>query len=103
MGDKEIIYKVTSLIPQGKVLTYASLAKISGIKNPRVVGNYLHKNEDPHKIPCHRVVTSKGNVALRYAFGGDKIQIEKLLEEGVEIINGKVNLSKHLWNPQAPT
>jgi len=99
IGKSEIIYKITSFIPKGKVSTYTSLADLSGVKSPRLVGNLLHQNLDPEKIPCHRVVNSSGLVAINYAFGGVGEQIRKLREEGVGIIGKKVNLSKHLWQP----
>jgi alkylated DNA nucleotide flippase Atl1 len=36
-------------------------------------------------------------LAKNYAFGGIKKQEEKLEKEGIEFVNGKVKLSKHLW------
>jgi len=97
MTNKEIIYKITSKIPKGKVITYGQVAKLAGIKSPRVVGNILHKNTDPEKIPCHRVVNSKGKIAKNYAFGDAKGQIEKLVVDGISVDEGRVNLSKYLW------
>lgn len=93
----EPVYKVVSSIPKGKVLTYKALAKLSGVGNPRVVGNILHKNPDPVNIPCHRVVNREGRVSNSYAFGGVRVQAAKLESEGVEVTNGKVDLSKYLF------
>ncbi len=92
-----MVYDFVSLIPRGKVTTYGNLARLSGIKNPRVVGNLLHKNPNPKTNPCHRVVNAKGKVAENYAFGGEIAQIKKLQSEGVPISNGKVDLGKYLW------
>jgi len=95
----EKIYKVVSLIPKGKVLTYKKIAKIVRIKNPRLVGFYLHKNLDPKKVPCHRVIKSDGTLAKGYAFGGMKKQKEILEKEGVRFLkNGKVDLKKYFFN-----
>ena len=94
------VYKITALIPKGKVLTYSSLANLSEVKSPRVVGSILHKNPDPTKIPCHRVVSQKGLVAKKFAFGGAEKQIERLRSEDVEVVDGKVNLSNHFWQPE---
>lgn len=102
MIPKEKILEVVSLIPRGKVVTYGSLAKLSGIKSPRVVGNILHKNLDPEKTPCHRVVNRQGAVAINFAFGGAKEQIKKLENEGVAFADGRVDLLKHLWNQRMP-
>lgn len=97
MIDKEAVYKITSQIPKGKVTTYGNLARLSGIKNPRVVGNILHKNPDPKKIPCHRVVDGNGKVAHKFAFGGAQGQIQKLKSEGVQVVNGRLILPKYFW------
>ncbi|MBI3289973.1 DNA-3-methyladenine glycosylase [Candidatus Microgenomates bacterium] len=71
------VYEIVKSIPRGKVATYGWVAKKVGI-SPRVVGNTLHKNVNPQKIPCHRVVNSKGKLAENYAFGGAKEQARKL-------------------------
>jgi len=99
INESDLVYKTTAFIPKGKVFTYSSLAKLAGIKSPRVVGSLLHKNTDPEKIPCHRIVNSKGAVAANYVFGGARQQIKKLRKEGVEITGGKISLSKYLWRP----
>ena len=99
MAFKEIVYKIVSRVPRGKVLTYGQVARISGLKSPRVVGNILHKNTDPENIPCHRVVNSKGEVADNFVFGGAKGQIEKLVREGITIDNGRVDLDRYIWEP----
>ena len=95
------VYKITSLLPSGFVLTYKRLAQLSGVKNPRVVGTILHKNKDPDNIPCHRVIHSDGSLAISYAFGGIKAQEKKLKEEKVEFTNQKVSLVKCLWQPKS--
>jgi len=97
MKRQEIVYSVVSSIPKGKVLTYSRVAEIAGVKNPRIVGTILHKNPDPEKIPCHRVVNSQGKVAKNFAFGMARGQIKKLLNERVEVQDGKVDLNKFIW------
>ena len=41
-----------------------------------------------------RVVNSKGLLAGGFAFGGEEVQARFLREEGVEVINGKVDLKR---------
>ena len=94
---KEIVYKITSSIPKGKVLTYGQVAKLAGLTSPRAVGSILHKNPNSEKIPCHRVVNYQGRVAQNFAFGGPKGQIGKLVEEQVVVQDNKVDLEKYLW------
>lgn len=90
------IYEAVKKIPKGHVATYGQIAEMVG--NPRMsraVGNALHKNPDPLHIPCFRVVNSKGELAGAFAFGGGKAQAELLREDGVEVVNGKVDLEKY--------
>ncbi|MBI2614002.1 MAG: MGMT family protein [Candidatus Levybacteria bacterium] len=98
MNSFEKVYKIVSKIPKVKVSTYKQIAKLTEIKNPRLVGFCLHKNIDPKKIPCHRVVKSDGSLAKGYAFGGLKKQKEILEKEGIKFSKGKIDLQKYLFN-----
>ena len=78
--------------------TYAQVAAAAGNKKmARAVGNALHKNPQPGIIPCHRVVNAKGELAKEFAFGGPISQGELLKAEGVEVVDGKVDLKKYQW------
>ena len=95
----ELIYDVVRRIPRGKVATYGQIAALAG--NPhwsRVVGYALHVNPEPGVIPCHRVVNRFGEPSTAFAFGGVNEQILLLQEEGVAFENGKVDLSKYIWD-----
>lgn len=90
------IYEAVKEIPKGRVATYGMVAKMAG--NPqmsRAVGNALHKNPDPENIPCYRVVNSKGELAEAFAFGGENVQKKLLEAEGVEVVDGKVDLKRY--------
>ena len=50
---------------------------------------------DPDHIPCFRVVNAKGELAGAFAFGGADVQAELLREDGVEVVDGKVDLTKY--------
>ena len=94
------IYDAVARIPKGCVATYAQVAEEAGDrKMARAVGNALHKNPDPSTIPCHRVVNSKGELAGNYVFGGAWKQAEIHESEGVEVIDGRVDLEKIRWKP----
>lgn len=56
------------------------------------VGNALHKNPDPEKIPCYRVVNAKGELAGEFAFGGEGAQARLLQADGIAVIDGRVDL-----------
>ena len=89
------IYEAVKKIPRGSVATYGQIAELAGDrKMARAVGNALHNNPDPATIPCHRVVNSKGLLAGGFAFGGVEVQARFLREEGVEVIDGKVDLKR---------
>ena len=77
---------------------FTTIATLCG--NPyyaRAVGNALHKNPNPQKIPCYRVVNSKGKLTENFAFGGLRVQSDLLISEGIEVIDGKVDLEKYQW------
>ena len=93
---KEEVYKFLTTIPKGKVVTYSQIAEHLGNKKlARVVGNILHKNPDEQKYPCYKVVNSKGELSKNFAFGGIEKQKEKLENDGIEIINYRVDLKKY--------
>lgn len=90
------IYEAVKRIPKGHVATYGKIAEMAGEpRMARAVGNALHKNPDPEHIPCFRVVNAKGELAGAFAFGGENVQAELLRADGVEVINGKVDLEKY--------
>ena len=100
MNTFEKIYEVVRTIPKGKVATYGYVAARAG--NPRwarVVGYALHGNPEPGIIPCHRVVTRRGETTPAFAFGGEDVQRTLLEAEGIEFrADGTVDLEKYaVW------
>ena len=61
----------------------------------RAVGNALHKNPNPDEIPCYRVVNAKGELSGAFAFGGADEQANRLRADGIEVIDGRVDLDKY--------
>ena len=99
MTTFEKIYEVVRHIPEGRVATYGTVARLAG--NPRwarVVGYALHVNPQPLVIPCHRVVNREGRVAPAFAFGGEQVQRDLLESEGVVFeADGHVDLRRFGW------
>ena len=96
MNTFEKIYEVVKEIPKGYVATYGQVATLAG--NPRwsrVVGYALHVNPDPQNIPCYKVVNREGFLTPAFAFGGEDAQRAMLEGEGIEVVNGKVDLDKY--------
>ena len=90
------IYEAVKKIPAGHVATYGQIAALAGEpKMARAVGNALHKNPDPDGIPCFRVVNSKGELSGEFAFGGAGAQARLLESDGIEVVDGRVDLSKY--------
>ena len=87
------IYEAVKKIPKGSVATYGQIAELAGNKGmARAVGNALHNNPDPDNIPCYRVVNSKGELSGAFAFGGANRQENLLKADGIEVVNGNVDL-----------
>ena len=93
------VYEYLKTVPRGKVTTYGMIARAIG--HPRAswqVGNALHRNPTPVIIPCHRVVNREGRLAPAFAFGGVEKQAALLRAEGVEVVNGYVDMEKYFWS-----
>ena len=98
MKFSEKVYAAVQKIPYGKVATYQQIAYLAGSPNAqRAVGNALHHNPDPEKTPCFRVVNAEGKLTGAFAFGGIRVQEEKLKAEGVIVVNLQVDLRRFQW------
>jgi methylated-DNA-[protein]-cysteine S-methyltransferase len=89
------VYDLLLKIPTGKVSTYGDLARAHG--NPsasRAIGRILGENPNPIKVPCHRVVTSNGQIG-GYAYGTARKR-QLLEKEGVSLTNGIVQNFKNV-------
>ena len=93
---KQKVYDFLKTIPKGKVATYAQIAEHLGNKNLcRVVGNILHNNPDPIGYPCYKVVNSKGELSKNFGDGGIEVQKQRLLADGIEVVDYKVDLNRY--------
>ena len=91
----EKIYSKLRQVPKGKVSTYKGLAHAVKSKAYRAVGTAMNRNPYDPKVPCHRVINSNGKVGGFASGTANKIKMLKV--EGVEIVNGKIDLKKHGW------
>ena len=94
------VIKIIKQIPMGKVSTYGKIAVLAGNpRSARQVSWILHSSSKKYKLPWHRVINSKGIIAMK-SVDGKKIQKELLEKEGIEFISEfKVNLKKFQWYP----
>ncbi len=98
-GFFDLVYEIVKTIPQGKVATYGQIARLAGnARMSRQVGWALHVNPQPYVVPCHRVVNRLGNLAPSFAFGGEQIQKQLLVSEGVLFTDEyTVDMEQCLW------
>jgi methylated-DNA-protein-cysteine methyltransferase-like protein len=93
------IWQVVALIPKGRVSTYGHVAEKAGLAGAaRRVGSALRALPADSKIPWHRVLNSKGVIALPTASGSHQIQRNQLEAEGVLFnTKGRVDLEHFGW------
>ncbi|HOO29137.1 MAG TPA: MGMT family protein [Lachnospiraceae bacterium] len=95
----QLIYEVVQKIPKGRVASYGQVAALAGNRRwARVVGYALHVNPDEQAIPCYRVVTKEGYTAPGFVFGGPGKQQELLEADGIEFVEGHVDMRKYQWD-----
>lgn len=86
MELKDKVLKEVCKIPKGQTRTYKQIAtKLR--TSPRAVAKILSSNQNPIKIPCHRVICSNGKLE-GYTYKGKRrnnMKIKLLKKEGVEI------------------
>ena len=85
------VWALCARVPEGKVTTYAEIARALKTKGFRAVGNALTKNPYAPAVPCHRVVGSTGSLT---GFAGGLAKKRALLtQEGVALTkSGRVVL-----------
>ena len=66
-------------------------------RSARAIGWALHVNPDPEHIPCYRVVTAGGRVSRAFAFGGENIQRELLMRDGIKFDDGGCVKPEFFW------
>lgn len=96
----ESVYRLVAQIPEGRVMTYGQIADLLGRASARYVGYAMRAAPADRRLPCHRVLNRKGEMAPGLAFGGADIQRAALEAEGVGFDQkGRVNLEQCLWRP----
>ena len=90
------IWQVVGSIPSGKVATYGQVAELAGApQQSRMVGRILSRLPPGTKLPWHRVINSQGRISNP----SPRRQIDRLADEGVAMVRGRVNLRLYRWHP----
>jgi len=89
------VWKVVSEIPSGHVLTYGEVARLSGMpRAARRVSQALRRAPRAMELPWHRVINAQGKISFPEDSSGWMRQKDKLENEGVVFLNGKVDLER---------
>ncbi|WP_027091368.1 MGMT family protein [Cohnella thermotolerans] len=98
------VVDIVKSIPEGRVMTYGQIAACAGSpRGARQVVRILHSLSGKHRLPWHRVVNAKGEIALtdgesRY------MQEHYLRQEGVETDGqGRLDLERYRYWPESET
>ncbi len=91
------VSEMVSMIPKGRVMTYGQIAALCGnARAARIVGGIAHWGNT--ELPWHRVIKKDGSLAEGYP-GGVSGHERALIEEGVVIALGKVDIKLYGWRP----
>jgi methylated-DNA-protein-cysteine methyltransferase-like protein len=94
------VISIIKKIPEGSVMTYGQIAELAGSSRAaRQVVRILHSMSRKHKLPWHRVVNAKGEIALT---DEESRELQKLYLSGenVEVgSDGRVDLSQYRYHP----
>lgn len=94
------IWETIGDIPRGCVANYGQIAEIAGIpRGARQVGYALRHTPRGMDLPWHRVLQSSGRSAFDANSRAFRLQRDRLADEGVVMLNGKVDMQKYRWQP----
>ena len=94
------VFEVVRRIPCGKVTTYGAIGNYLGLKSSaRMVGWAVNSLKYEMDYPCHRVVNRNGELTGKMHFASPSQMRELLEAEGIEILDERVNMKLHFWEP----
>lgn len=97
------VIQLIKAIPVGMVATYGLIAFLAGKpQGARQVGWLLHSSTDKHQLPWHRVLKAGGILSFNKGSIEYMQQKELLEDEGIVFINGRIDLTRYLWNQYSP-
>ena len=91
------IIRAIVAIPHGRVASYGEIAMRAGLpRRARLVGRVLGTYPES-KLPWQRVLRADGRIAFAPGSKGFRLQRTLLIEEGVIVHNGRVDLQRFGW------
>jgi methylated-DNA-protein-cysteine methyltransferase-like protein len=92
------VYRLVKLIPRGRVMTYGSLARALRLRGgARAAGRAMAATPSGKGIPWHRVLGERGKLLIREPYAS--LQRKLLESEGAAVVESRVDLKRHLWEP----
>ena len=94
------IWDTISDIPRGKVASYGQVADVAGIpRGARQVGYALRHLPKGSDVPWHRVIQASGKIAFDKDTPQYNEQKQRLQQEDVAVIAGRIEMQKYRWQP----
>ncbi|MBS0584238.1 MAG: MGMT family protein [Proteobacteria bacterium] len=92
------IVRTIAAIPSGRVASYGEIAARAGLpRHARLVGRVLGDAGADAKLPWHRVLRADGRFAFRPGSRAFREQRARLIDEGVVVKAGRVDLALFGW------
>jgi methylated-DNA-protein-cysteine methyltransferase-like protein len=96
------LYAWMAQIPAGRVVTYGQLAGLIGRPNgARWVGRQMRNLPNDSALPWYRVINARGCSSLPLDADGSNRQLRLLVSEGVQVVDGRIPLTRYRWDPLA--
>ena len=87
-------------IPRGKVATYGQVADLAGLpRGARLMGRTMSQLPKGSKLPWFRVLNSRGELSFPKNTVSWRRQRDKLKDDGVLLIKGRLSLKTYRWEP----
>lgn len=101
VGFRAAVYTVVRQIEAGRVAGYGQVAAVLGSpRAARQVGYALAALEPGDTVPWWRVIRTDGSIALQGDPNRGPLQMVMLREEGIELIDNRVDMARFRWAPE---
>lgn len=87
---RPLVFKYIQDMPKGKVTTYKAIGDVFEV-HPRKIGKIVKDNKELEKVPCYKVLENENKIGFYNWKDGIHGKVNKIKEEGIEVINGKID------------
>jgi methylated-DNA-protein-cysteine methyltransferase-like protein len=97
---RERIRAMVRSIPPGCVASYGQIGRLVGLpRGARLVGRVMATLPEGTDVPWHRVVNAAGRISLPAGSEGHRRQRDRLRDEGVTVVRGRISMARFGWQP----